>query len=215
MDSIAEPTLPLQNIIPSYAYQQYADDENIVAFFTAYNELAQSYLAWFNATPLGLYTSPNVTGPLLDWVGKGIYGIPRPVFSTLSTRFIGASLDGVPLNTIAMNGSRLISSGGAVLANDDFYKRTITWLTYIGDGRMFNPMILRKRIARFLYGINGSDVPLSYAGVINIAVFTSPSVSYGIYIPASANPASSYFKQAFESGILSFPFQLKATVTIV
>lgn len=203
---------PLQEIIPAYPYLQYQDDPNVVAFFTAYNQLAQGYLDWFNATPLPVYTSPNVTGALLDWIGNGIYGIPRPIFSNLTTSFHGAALNGVPLNTIAINGSRVSSSGSAILATDDFYKRVITWLTYIGDGRVFNAMVLRKRIARFLYGINGTDITLSQAQAVSLS-FASP-VKYHIVIPASANPASSYFVEAFNSGILSFPFQLSAEIVI-
>jgi hypothetical protein len=65
-------TTPLQQTIPSYLYAQYSDDENLQAFVDAYNSLSQGYLDWFNSRPLGLYTSPNIAGPLLDWVGQGV-----------------------------------------------------------------------------------------------------------------------------------------------
>src|ERR1700677_2607775 len=169
IDSIASPTPPLANVIPAYIYQQYADDENVTAFFTATNQLAQGYLSWFNSTPLALYTSPNISGPLLDWIGQGIYGITRPVISTLSTSSVFAALDAVPLDTIAIDGSSSSSTGSAFPANDDFYKRVITWQTYIGDGRTFNAMVLRKRIARFLYGANGTDITASQAQAVSVA----------------------------------------------
>src|ERR1700743_1192449 len=111
MTSIFSPPQPLQGIIPAYAYRQYADDPDIVAFFNAYNKLSQPYLDWFNQTPLSLYTSPHVNGPLLDWISEGIYGVPRPVFSSLTTRFLGAALNSVPLNTIGLNQSKLFESG--------------------------------------------------------------------------------------------------------
>lgn len=211
-DSIVNPQLPLQQILPSYIYQQYADDANIVAFSQAYNTLAQAYLDWFNQTPFGVYTSPSVTGPLLDWIGQGIYGVPRPVFSTLSTYFQGNAIGGVPLNILPVNGSRILRSGTAVTANDDYYKRVLTWNVYIGDGRTVNIMTLRKRIARFLYGVNGTDVSLSMAQNVSIEVVTSPSLSLTITVPAGM--ASSYFQEGFKSGILPLPFQLAATVTI-
>lgn len=213
VDSIAAPTLPLQTIIPSYAYQQYVDDPYVVAFFTTYNQLAQTYLDWSNTTPLGVYTSPHVTGPLLDWIGQGVYGIPRPIFSTLAAEYLGNALNTFPLDAIAIDGSTFSESGSAFAANDDFYKRVITWMIYLGDGRYFNLMTLRKRIARFLYGVNGTDISLSQTQNVSIN-FSSP-VELAITIPAAANPASSYFQEALAAGVLSFPFMLGATVSIV
>lgn len=212
--SIDNPTLPLQSVIPSYLYQQYADDQNLQAFVDAYNAIAQSYLDWFNQTPFGVYTSASVSGQLLDWIGQGVFGIPRPVFSTLSTTYLTDAVNQLPTNTLATDGSSHRQNGTAVTANDDFYKRAITWATYIGDGRVCNATVLRKRIARFLYGKNGGDITLSQAQSIQIAVQTSP-LKYAITLPSSADPAATFFKEAFESGALAFPFQLAATVTVV
>src|ERR1700677_4526539 len=213
IDSIAAPTLPLQTILPAFPYQWCADDTNICAFFTAYNQIAQSYLNWQNSTPLALYTSPNISGPLLDWIGQGIYGITRPVISTLSTSSVFAALDAVPLDTIAIDGSSSSSTGSAFLANDDFYKRLITWQTYIGDGRTFNAMVLRKRIARFLYGANGTDITASQAQAVSVA--STGETTYTINVPSAANPASTYFQELFNQGTLSFPFMLTGTVSVV
>jgi hypothetical protein len=129
------------------------------------------------------------------------------------THFYAADLDGVPLDSIEIDGSRFSETGTAITATDDYYKRTITWLTYLGDGRMCNAMVLRKRIARFLYGVNGADVPLSLAQNVSIAMQASP-LQYIITIPSSANPASSYFQEAVNSGILSFPFQIGVVINI-
>lgn len=166
--------LPLQDIISSYPYQEYVDDENIVAFFTAYNELSQTYLDWFNATPLAVYTSPNISGPLLDWIANGIYGIARPVFSSLTTRYV-AGLNSLPLNTVAVNGNRYFQSGTATIANDDYYKRVLTWWLYAGNGRNFNAEILRLKVARFLLGVNGTDVSLAQAQIVHIQPGLVPS----------------------------------------
>src|SRR5581483_7648151 len=152
---ITEAAMPLAEIVPSYPYQQYADDYNIVAWFEAYNSVAQAYLDWFNQTGLAIYISPYISGPLLDWIGNGIYGVPRPVFSTLSTSYRPAVLNGVPLNTVGINSSSKTQSGTAILANDDYYKRVLTWCTYIGDGRNTSIPVIRKRISRFVYGANG------------------------------------------------------------
>jgi hypothetical protein len=213
VDSIASPTPPLASVVPAYVYTQYADDANITAFFSAVNTLAGGYLSWMTNTPLALYTSPTISGPLLDWIGQGIYGITRPIISTLSTQYTAAALDGVPLDTIAIDGSSFSSSGSAFPANDDYYKRVITWQTYIGDGRIFNAMVLRKRIARFLYGINGTDITASQSQAVSVA--STGAKTYTIIVPSAANPASTYFQDLFNTGSLGYPFMQTATVNIV
>ena len=60
----------LQAIIPAYVYQQYADDDDIQAFNSAYNNTAQSYLNWFTGIELPIYTSSTINGALLDWVAR-------------------------------------------------------------------------------------------------------------------------------------------------
>jgi len=165
--SIAAPTAPLANVVPSYPYLQYSDDPDIVAFVQAFNTLAQEYLNWFNSTPLGVYSSPQVVGPLLDWVATGLYGIERPVFSSGYTKYI-AGVDAFAVNTAAVNGRRYFTSGTATIASDDFYKRVLTWTLYVGNGRYLNVEVLRLRVARFLYGVNGTDVTLTQAQNVHI-----------------------------------------------
>jgi hypothetical protein len=206
-------SLPLQNILPSYLYQQYSDDPDLQAFVASFNAIAQSYLDWFNDTPLAVYTSPNVNGPLLDWIGQGIYGISRPVFSSETTSFVAglnAPLFALNAPVIPLNGSQFSQSGTATVATDDFYKRTITWCTYIGNGRYFNLQVLRMKIARFLFGVNGTDVTVSQSQVVSIVLSAAESIA--ITIPPST--AATFFKQALAQGTLPLPFQLTATVTI-
>ncbi|WP_321913591.1 hypothetical protein [Paraburkholderia sp. J11-2] len=150
-------TLPLQQCIPSYLYWEYSDDQDLQAFVTSFNSITQGYTDWFNNTPLGLYTSPNVTGPLLDWIGNGVYGIPRPVLSN-QTSFVTAGYNSIPYNTMApYDGSSFTSSGASSLASDDIYKRMMTWNLYRGDGQMFTMGWLKNRVNRFINGANGSD----------------------------------------------------------
>jgi hypothetical protein len=175
-DSIDSPPLPLAEIVPSYAYQQYADDPNIVAFFTAFNELAQSYLDWFNYTPLAVYTNPTISAELLGWVATGIYGIERPVFSSETTKYV-AGLNTLPRNTISTNGERFFRSGTATIADDDYYRRTLTWWLYVGNGRMFCTTLLRLKVARFLFGVNGTDITLDQVQSIHIQPTLIPTPS--------------------------------------
>ena len=187
------PPVPLQTIIPSYLYEQYSDDENLVAFVAAYNALAQSYLDWFNASPLAVYTQSNISGQLLDWIGLGIYGIPRPVFSELVTRFL-AGVNANPLNTVAVNGSQYFQRGAAIEATDDFYKRVLTWWLYFGDGRYFDISLLRKKVARFLYGVDGTDINLSQTETVHITVgsLASPPAPSLSSVLGGALPATHY-----------------------
>lgn len=182
-------TAPLQTILPAYVYQQYADDENIQAIFAALNQYSQSYLDWFNETTLSVYTSPAISGPLLDWVGTNLYGIERPVFSSLTSSVI-AGIDAYPINVADINGVIRTHSGTAVTASDDYYKRTLTWHLYAGDGRQFSVPWLRKRVARFLYGVNGTDIMLTQTETVHIL---AGSVSPPFPIPSLSSVSGGAF----------------------
>src|ERR1035437_1654445 len=89
----------LQKILPAYVYQQYSDDDNIQAFNSAFNGVAQNYLDWFNSINLPIYTGSQIAGPLLDWVAEGIYGLRRPALPYGQTSSIGLIGSWMP-NTI-------------------------------------------------------------------------------------------------------------------
>lgn len=146
----------ISQVLPSYLYAQYQDDSDLQAFVESYNSIAQGYLDWFNATPLGVYTSPAISGPLLDWIGQGVYGIARPVISTNATSTSGAYNTSL-YNVLAFNRQRTLRSGTSQVVSDDIYKRVLTWHTYRGDGQQFSTAWLKRRLVRFLYGANGSD----------------------------------------------------------
>src|ERR1017187_3053629 len=100
-------------ILPAYVYQQYQNDPNIVAFFNAYNEIAQGYMDYLLGLNLPIYT--QLSGSLLDWVGQGLYGYPRPTISILEGAVFGTGVFGQ-----AIFGEGTINSA---LASDDIYKR--------------------------------------------------------------------------------------------
>ena len=218
----------LQGIIPAYVYQQYADDDNIQAIFMAYNAMAQSYLGWFNATPLAVYTLPSIVGPLLDWVLTNLYGIPRPVLATFTEQISGA-LSTQPMNTLALDGYSVDISGTATLVTDDVYKRVATWWLYKGDGKQMSIPWIKRRVARFLYGVSGTDiayplgaglqpsVKISYGSSIG-AMNSFPlnaepedgneSVAAGVLtITVPLSPTAQIFAQLVQEGLLNLPFQ--------
>ncbi|MBR8141226.1 hypothetical protein KDW46_02485 [Burkholderia vietnamiensis] len=193
-------TLPLQQIIPAYLYQEYADDPDLQAFIASANSIAQGYLDWFNNTPLAVYTSPSIFGPLLDWIGNGIYGIPRPVLST-QTSTITAGYNSVPYNTLPYNGMQFTSSGTAEIATDDIYKRAMTWNLYRGDGQVFTMGWLKNRVNRFINGAGGTDYP-----VLN----NPPSITVSgttFTITSFEDSVFTALQECIANGVLSVPFQ--------
>lgn len=222
--------LPLQQIPPSYLYTQYSDDDSLQAFVQAYNGIMQGYLQWFNDTPLGLYTSPNINGTLLDWTAQGIYGVNRPVVSSSVKRVRG----GFGSRNYGTNpyGTHLVQiSGVASIANDDYYKRTLTWCLYQGDADNIDITWLKKRIARFLYGPDGSDVSADMLNMISIMpnmmvpnagyatrsygkkpaygkIFMRSVKSVQLSIKMPDIPSASVFIAFINQGILPMPIQV-------
>ena len=200
----------IPDIIPAYLYQQYADDSDLQAFVGAYNSLAQGYLDWFNQNYLALYTSPNISGSLLDWTATGIYGITRPVLATSSVKEIGG-YDAAAWNSIEWNGFRVTQSGTAAIANDDIYRRALTWALYRGDGKQMTVQWLRRRVARFIYGTNGADIDI---GLISKVGITNSAKAITITIPTAAY-GSSALQNLIAQNLLALPFQLTYTVTLI
>lgn len=222
--------LPLANVAPSYLYFQYSDDDDLQAFVSSYNEIAQGYVDWFNNTPLGVYTSPYITGALLDWIGLGVYGIERPYLSSVVNDNYG-SVNTFAVNEKAINDFVRNQSGTSQAVNDDYYKRVITWHTYRGDGYQASIFWLKKRIARFLYGSNGSDISLNQINNVSIsivslksagAINTSPVNTFAINQRSDINftpkhtltitipntAAALAFETLLNEGYFSIPFQI-------
>lgn len=205
----------LQQILAAYVYREYADDDNIQAFNSAYNGIAQSYLDWFNQVKLPVYTSPTIAGSLLDWVGAGLYGLPRP--SLASGQIIGIG----PLNTWAPNTwvVNTFKLSGVVqnpTVTDDIYKRIITWWFYKGDGFQFSIPWLKRRIMRFLTCSNGTTpnigdtypVSITFGSALGSVIITI-SLTEGITLAIAE-----IFQDAVLSGAICLPFQLTFTVAI-
>ena len=66
---------------PAYVFQQYADDDNIQAWFTAYNQIAEQYLLWFNTLNLPIYTGGIVSALTVTRVCLGSIVTVMPVGS--------------------------------------------------------------------------------------------------------------------------------------
>jgi len=162
------PTGLLQDI-PMYLYQEYSDDDDLQGYIEAVNDEQQNFVDTFNALNLPIYTGPIVHGALLDWVGEGVYGMPRPWLTTGVHVLVG------PLNTWgcgitqmaelplvyeemlpAINMIYQVMPYPITATTDDIYRRVLSWHFYKGDGKYFNLRWLKRRVWRFCYGMDGT-----------------------------------------------------------
>lgn len=165
--------------IPSYVYQQYADDSDLQAFANAYNALAQVYVTWFATVPIAIYTNPVIAGALLDWVAQGIYGFVRPILS--SGKFTSKGpFNTYAFNTFPLDKLKLIGPKNVAATSDDIFKRCMTWNFYKGDGTRFNVRWLKRRIMRFLLGVNGTAPNIDQTYTVSVAFGANNLVSIKI-----------------------------------
>lgn len=175
-------------VIPSYLYQEYSDDDALQAFVAAYNTMAQQYVDWFNQVQLPVYTGALVSGALLDWVAAGLYGLARPLLpvghDTVLGPFNTAQFNSIPFN------ARVNIPANYAATSDDAFKRILTWLFYKGDGHQFDIRWLKRRVMRFLYGVNGTDEGGTTEGVdqtYRVSVTFGPTGQVNINIAAGVS----------------------------
>lgn len=217
MAAITDVTWPAQSptsvlkTIPAYPYVQYQDDDNVTAFFDALNIYAQAYVNWFNDLDLPIYVKAPVEGTLLDWVAAGLYGIGRPGLPVSE-----GSPDKGPVNTwttnfLPVNGFIPGTPDDYIAVNDDFFRRILTWNLYRGDGDFPSPVWLKRRINRFLYGINGVDVDDNTT--YTVSVVPTDVRKWTISVPDIT--AGIIFKHAVDANVISLPFQIQWSVVTV
>ena len=238
--SPATPGLP--NVIPSYLYAEYSDDDDLQAFVAAQNALTQEWVNWFNQIGLPIYTGPLIAGALLDWVAQGLYGISRPVLPSGQPKTIGPygtwAFGAIPYGILERLGPSTYYA-----TNDDYFKRIITWHFFKGDGKVFNIRWLKRRVMRFLIGTDGTapnidqtyriSVSFGTGNQVNIRILNSLTAVtggavYGAFAygtqpygalttsvtPLSQFPAAPIFKAAVDAGALELPFQFTYVVNI-
>lgn len=189
------------SIIPSYPYVQFSDDVNISAWFSAYNTYAQEYLDWFNNTPLAIYTNDTISGPLLDWVANGVYGIYRVPIANNKTQEIGAVNTYTP-NYLPFNQRKVVSTGTVTTMTDDIFKRLITWDFFKGDGMQFTIPWIKRRVARFIYGIGGfsdtNNISVTFTAVRTVQITVKVDTDYTLY--------AQQLVALLNAGIPNFPY---------
>ena len=200
----------ITTILPSYLYQQYDNDEDVLAFFTAYNTTSQSNLSRTNNLNLPNYTTKS--GLLLDWVALGIYGILRPVLPFSGTIASGVYNESI-YNTTVYNENIVITPSGFYETTDDIFKRIITWNFYKGDGYYFDITWLKNRIYRFLAQTDGIPLPIPNTYDISITFDVDNIVNIAINSSSSLATLAPILESAINSGALELPFQYTFNVT--
>lgn len=215
----------VEKITPSYLYEEYSDDDNLQAFVASQNELVQRFLDWFNTVDLPVYTSDTITGLLLDWVGAGLYGLPRPSIPTGHSTLLGVYgtlFYGEPPTAYGM--LRRTPPPAFVRLSDDYYKRILTWQFFKGDGKYFTITWLKKRVMRFLIGMNGTapNIDQTYQISVtfgpdrqaNIVIFNTQRrflTGPGVYGRGPAYGVGRPYGSAVSSNIPMTPFAAAAT----
>ena len=201
----------LTQIIPSYLYQEYADDDNLQALVTSYNQSAQSYLNWFNQINLPIYT--GLSGALLDWVALGLYGIARPQLS-FSTSLALGPFNTYPYDTLPMAVGEGAGSTTLYTVTDDIFKRIITWNFFKGDGFVFCVEWLKRRVMRFLGGTGGVDYGVSETYQISVQFIGASQINITIHTGSQPTTYAPILAAAIGSGACQLPFYYTYNVLI-
>lgn len=199
----------------SYPYQEYNDDINIVAFFYAYNQVANAYLQFFNNLNLPIYT--QLSGPLLDWVAEGLYGISRPTLPFGSIQSSGPYAT-VPYATIPYASGMTTGDITNYVITDDLFKRIITWFFFKGDGLAFTILWLKRRVKRFLIGTGGTAPNIDQTNEISVQFPSSNLVTITVTLNPGTQIALStaqVLQAAIADGAVSLPFQFQFSLVIV
>jgi hypothetical protein len=194
----------VRKTIPAYPYVQYQDDDNIACFFTAFNIYAQAYVDWFNALGLPLYTRAPVVGALLDRVASGLYGIEHPGLPVSAGSPNVGPLNTFDANKIPVNSYIAGSPDTYIAVSDDFFRRILTWKLYRGDGDFPSPVWLKRRINRFLNGIDGADVLDNTT--YEVSLVPTGVRKWTIRVPGTLSGL--IFKHAVDAGVIDLPFQI-------
>ncbi|KMQ89981.1 hypothetical protein RF55_10317 [Lasius niger] len=141
-------------IIKAYAYQQYSDDPDIMALFEAHNQTAQDYLKTFLSHCPAIYIDDFWDSGELTYIAWFLWGQRRWYSDYASSIDLEGAIDDLPIDYASAGGS-IPTPRQKLLINDDTFRRIMTWNLYRGDGQQFTIPWLKKRIKRWMVGVNG------------------------------------------------------------
>lgn len=126
----------IEKIIPAYPYTQYNADPNIVAFFTAYNTLAQG----ISTTSMRLICRAGLLPPsrgVAGLIALGIYGEGRPLLQISEDAIARGAYNTIEYNAIPYAGLKNYVPGSASYVPDDYFKRILTGIFIKVTARTF------------------------------------------------------------------------------
>ena len=98
---------------------------------------------------------------------------------------------------------------------DDIYKRMLTWHFYKGDGKTFSVRWLKRRVMRFLLGMDGVDQGTDDTSPVSVSFGSDNNVTIIVHV---ADPITTYnatiLQAAIESTTLALPFQYNFNVNL-
>lgn len=173
---------------PAYLYGQYNNDPDIQATRDAYNQEAQYIFNWLQTNPIADYRGDPISGPLLDFVAQGLYNMTRRVQVASTLGGVKGSFGDAAFGTSEFAGGTYQEPDSqAISLSDDQFRRAITWNIFSGDGWTFSTNWLRRRIARFIFGVDGaSDINVDDQQLISIMWTSLRTATVYVTSPASS-----------------------------
>ncbi|MEA7465430.1 hypothetical protein ONK18_22070, partial [Salmonella enterica subsp. enterica serovar Lubbock] len=161
---------------------------------------------------LPCWTSPAITGELLDWIAAGIYGESRPLLQISEDAIARGAYNTIEYNNVAYAKLRNYVPGSASYVPDDYFKRILTWNFYKGDGSHFCINWFKRRLARFIHGANGIDPPVQ--STFDISVMPDKGIFF-VSIPDYGDGVGHFLKDAIDQSLVKLPFIYTYSVTVV
>lgn len=201
----------LQKIIAAYLYQQYQDDEDLLAFVKVFNQMSQDYLDTFNNLELPIYTRDPVAGELLDWVAEGLYGLARPVLPTTAVD------DDLFRRVITWH----VLKGDGRVFWIRWLKRRVAQFLFGTNGVSFNVdqtyriSVIQDAAQNVTIRIINNLITVQGGAVYGAPLLNDFAYDEMLYTlqPYTPIPEAALLQQAMQSGILEMPFQFTFTVT--
>ncbi|MDF7675085.1 hypothetical protein PT277_05140 [Acetobacteraceae bacterium ESL0709] len=142
-------------IYKPHPYNQFTDDEDIAAFFTAFYKIARQTISWMAEHPFAFYVGPQLTGGFLNYCTYCLYGQFRYKISYVQVQHYTGSINEEEINIKSIDEETITKTYLGTSISDDLHKRITTWNFYKGDGLNFTIPWLKRRVMRFLTGDNG------------------------------------------------------------
>jgi hypothetical protein len=158
----------------------------------------------------------NTIVGLIQWVLTGLYGIPQPTLGALiSQTSTACEFNTFQFNRRQFNQFSLTKTYNYSPANLDLYRRVATWLLYKGDGLIFGGRWLKRRVVRFLTGVNGADPGVQQTYGVSVVFAANYEITITITSAKFPGAPITALSELLASGALGLPIPYSASVVTV